>query len=43
MAKKAVIGAVTHKLAHLIYGVIHNGKPFDPDYLVKGLAIQDGI
>lgn len=43
MAKKAVIGAVMHKLAHLIYGVIHNGKPFDPDYLVKGLAIQDGI
>jgi transposase len=43
MAKKAVIGAVMHKLAHLIYGVIHNGKPFDPNYLVKGLAIQDGI
>ncbi len=43
MAKKAVIGAVMHKLAHLIYGVIHNGKPFDPNYLAKGLAIQDGI
>lgn len=43
MAKKAIIGAVMHKLAHLIYGVIHTGKPFDPDYLVKGLAIQDGI
>lgn len=43
MAKKAVIGAVMHKLAHLIYGVIHNGKPFDPNYLTKGLAIQDGI
>jgi len=43
MAKKAVIGAVMHKLAHLIYGVIHNNKPFDPNYLVKGLAIQDGI
>lgn len=43
MAKKAVIGAVMHKLAHLIYGVIHNGKPFDSNYLVKGLAIQDGI
>lgn len=43
MAKKAVIGAVMHKLAHLIYGVIHNGKPFDPNYLPKGLAIQDGI
>lgn len=43
MANKAVIGAVMHKLAHLIYGVIHNGKPFDPNYLAKGLAIQDGI
>jgi len=43
MAKKAVIGAVMHKLAHLIYGVISNDKPFDPNYLSKGLAIQDGI
>lgn len=43
MAKKAVIGAVMHKLAHLIFGVIHNGKPFDPNYLVKEFAIQDGI
>ena len=43
MAKKAVIGAVMHKLAHLIYGVIHNDKPFDPDHLSKRLAIQDGI
>jgi transposase len=43
MAKKAVIGAVMHKLTHLIYGVIHTGKPFDPQYLSKGLALQDGI
>lgn len=43
MAKKAVVGAVMHKLAHLIYGVIRTGKPFDPEYLQKGLAIQDGI
>ena len=43
MAKKAVIGAVMHKLAHLIYGVIRNDKPFDRNYLTKGLAIQDGI
>ncbi len=43
MAKKAVIGAVMHKLTHLIYGVIHTGKPFDPNFLSKGLAIQDGI
>ncbi|ELX09020.1 transposase [Janthinobacterium sp. HH01] len=43
MARKAVIGAVMHKLAHLIYGVIRNDKPFDPNYLSKGLVIQDGI
>jgi transposase len=43
MAKKAVISAVMHKLAHLIYGVIKTGKPFDANYLAKGLAIQDGI
>lgn len=43
MTKKAVIGAVMHKLAHLIYGVIHTDKPFDPNYLTKRLAIQDGI
>jgi len=43
MAKKAVIGAVMHKLTHLIYGVIKNGKPFDANYFAKGLAIQDGI
>jgi transposase len=43
MAKKAVICAVTHKLAHLIYGVIRNGKPFDANYLRNGVAIQDGI
>lgn len=43
MAKKAVIGAVMHKLAHLMYGVIHTGKPFDEKHYQKGLAIQDGI
>ncbi|TXF96468.1 transposase, partial [Massilia arenae] len=43
MAKRAVISAVTHKLAHLIYGVIRTGKPFDANYLHKNLAIQDGI
>lgn len=43
MAKKAVIGAIMHKLAHLIYGVIHTYKPFDAHYWEKGLAIQGGI
>jgi transposase len=27
----------------LIYGVVKSGKPFDPNYMGKGLAIQDGI
>jgi transposase len=43
MPKMAVIGAVMRKLTHLIYGVIRTGKPFDPDFPDKGLAIQDGI
>lgn len=43
MAKRAVIGAVMHKLTHLIYGVIKTGKPFDANYLSGRLAIQDGI
>lgn len=43
MANKAVIGAVMHKLTHLIYGVINTNQPFDPKFLSKGLAIQDGI
>jgi transposase len=43
MAKKAVIGTVMHKLTHLIYGDIRAGKPFDPNYLPKGRALQDGI
>jgi transposase len=30
-------------MTHLIYGVIRTGKPFDPNYLANGLAIQDGI
>lgn len=43
MAKKAVIDAIMHKLAHLIYCVIHTDRPFDAHYLAKGLVIQDGI
>ena len=29
LAPKAVVGAVMRKLAHLIYGVIKSGRPFD--------------
>lgn len=43
LPKMAVAGAIMRKLAHLIYGVVKSGKPFDPNYLDKGLAIQDGI
>ena len=41
--KKTVIGAIMHKLVHLIYGVIHSDRPFDAHYWAKGLVIQDGI
>lgn len=29
----AIIGAIMHKLAHLMFGVVHSGLPFDPNYL----------
>lgn len=29
-----IVIAVMRKLLHLMYGVLKNGKPFDPDYLV---------
>jgi transposase len=31
----AIIGAAMHKLACLMFGVIHSGLPFDPNYLQK--------
>jgi len=43
MAKKAVMGAVMHKLAHLIYGLVQTDKRFDINQLSKGHAICDGI
>ena len=43
LAPKAVVGAAMRKLAHLIYGVVKSGKPFDANFLTRGLAIQDGI
>ena len=43
LPKMAVAGAIMRKLVHLIYGVVKSGKPFDQNYLTKGLAIQDGI
>lgn len=43
LAPKAVVGAVMRKLAHLIYGVIKSGQPFDANFNHSTLAIQDGI
>ena len=34
---------VMRKLAHLIYGVIKSGKPFDANFCSSGVAFQDGI
>ena len=31
----SLIGAAMHKLAHLMFGVVHSGVPFDPDYLTQ--------
>jgi len=42
LAPKAVIGAVMRKLAHLIYGVIKSGKPFDLTLAMPTLDFQDG-
>jgi transposase len=42
LAPKAVIGAVMRKLAHLIYGVIKSGMPFDLNKALPRLDIQDG-
>lgn len=33
--KMTVVGAVMRKLLHLVYGVLKNQQPFDPDYLVN--------
>jgi hypothetical protein len=35
--------ALVCKLAHLIYGVVKSGKPFDANFATRELAIQDGI
>lgn len=43
LAPKAVVGAVMRKLAHLIYGVVKSGKPFDATVAMPRVAFQDGI
>lgn len=36
-AKMAIVGAAMRKLVHLIYGVLKNGVPFDPNYRSKSV------
>jgi transposase len=43
LAPKAVVGAVMRKLAHLIYGVIKSGQPFNANFSGLKLDFQDGI
>lgn len=43
LAPKAVVGAAMRKLAHLIYGVVKSGKPFEANFVTYEFAIQDGI
>jgi transposase len=33
--KMEIIGAIMHKLLHIVYGVLKTQKPFDPDHLKK--------
>jgi transposase len=33
--KMEIIGAIMHKLLHIVYGVLKHQKPFDPEYLKK--------
>ena len=43
MAPKAVVGAAMRKLAHLIYGVVSSGTPFDANLAGMRVDLQDGI
>jgi len=33
--KMLIVGAVMRKLIHIIYGVLKNNQPFDPEFAVK--------
>lgn len=43
LAPKAIVGAAMRKLAHMIYGVVTSGKPFDVRLAMPKLDFQDGI
>ena len=38
--KIEIIGAIMHKLLHLIYGVLKHQKPFDPNHLTASKEIS---
>ncbi|MFO1387027.1 MAG: transposase [Chitinivorax sp.] len=33
--KMSALGAAMRKLAHLCFGVVHSGKPYDPNWVIK--------
>ena len=43
LAPKAIVGGAMRKLAHLMYGVIKSGRPFDVNLSMPKLELQDGI
>jgi transposase len=43
LAPKAIVGGAMRKLAHLMYGVIKSGLPFDVNLAMPRLDLQDGI
>ncbi len=43
MADSAPGFAAMRKLAHLVYGVVESGKPFDANFAMNRVVIQDGI
>lgn len=43
LTPKAVVGAVMRKLAHLIYGGIKSGQPFNLNLAVPRVDFEDGI
>ncbi|SMC28623.1 Transposase [Andreprevotia lacus DSM 23236] len=43
LAPKAVVGAAMRKLAHLIFGVVRSGMPFNAEMAMPRLDLQDGI
>jgi hypothetical protein len=43
LAPKSVVGAAMRKLAHLIFGIVRSGMPFNAQMAMPELDLQDGI